>query len=111
MYRDDGIVGERTRAKLRELTEGFVGYPRALVVPDKAQRGHNFHRNTVHALAEMVAAMGLDDLLADFVDYLEANGTDTITTDASVASKRESQPSPSSATAPKRRRAKFPSLP
>ncbi len=33
---------------------------RALVVPDKAQRVHNFHRNTVHALAEMVAAMGLD---------------------------------------------------
>ena len=33
---------------------------RALVVPDKAERVHNFHRNTVHALAEMVAAMGLD---------------------------------------------------
>ncbi|MGA9277210.1 FMN-binding glutamate synthase family protein, partial [Ilumatobacter sp.] len=33
---------------------------RALVVPDKAQRVHQFHRNTVHALAEMVAAMGLD---------------------------------------------------
>jgi len=33
---------------------------RALIVPDKAQRVHNFHRNTVHALAEMVAAMGLD---------------------------------------------------
>lgn len=33
---------------------------RALVVPDKAERVHAFHRNTVHALAEMVAAMGLD---------------------------------------------------
>jgi glutamate synthase domain-containing protein 2 len=33
---------------------------RALVVSDKAQRVHNFHRNTVHALAEMVAAMGLE---------------------------------------------------
>ena len=33
---------------------------RAIVVEDKAQRVHGFHRNTVHALAEMVAAMGLD---------------------------------------------------
>jgi glutamate synthase domain-containing protein 2 len=33
---------------------------RALVVPDKAARVHRYHRNTVHALAEMVAAMGLD---------------------------------------------------
>ena len=33
---------------------------RALVVPDKAERVHHFHRNTVHALAEFVAAMGLD---------------------------------------------------
>ena len=33
---------------------------RALVVPDKATRVHQFHKNTVHALAEMVAAMGLD---------------------------------------------------
>jgi glutamate synthase domain-containing protein 2 len=33
---------------------------RALVVPDKAQRVHQFHHNTVHALAEMVAAMGLE---------------------------------------------------
>jgi glutamate synthase domain-containing protein 2 len=33
---------------------------RALDVPDKATRVHQFHRNTVHALAEMVAAMGLD---------------------------------------------------
>ena len=33
---------------------------RALNVPDKAERVHNYHRNTVHALAEMIAAMGLD---------------------------------------------------
>src|ERR1044072_5745463 len=33
---------------------------RALDVPDKAQRVHHFHKNTVHAVAEMVAAMGLD---------------------------------------------------
>jgi glutamate synthase domain-containing protein 2 len=33
---------------------------RALVVPDKATRVHQFHKNTVHALAEMIAAMGLD---------------------------------------------------
>lgn len=33
---------------------------RALVVPDKAERVLNFHRNTLHALAEMLAAAGLD---------------------------------------------------
>jgi glutamate synthase domain-containing protein 2 len=33
---------------------------RALVVSDKAERVHNYHKNTVHALAEMIAAMGLD---------------------------------------------------
>jgi len=33
---------------------------RALVVPDKAQRVYNFHHNTVEALAELVAAAGLD---------------------------------------------------
>ena len=32
---------------------------RALVVPDKAQRVANFHRNTLHALAELVGAAGL----------------------------------------------------
>lgn len=32
---------------------------RALVVPDKAERVHNFHRNTLAALAEMIAAAGL----------------------------------------------------
>ena len=33
---------------------------RAIVVPDKAERVLNFHHNTVHALAELVAAAGLD---------------------------------------------------
>jgi hypothetical protein len=33
---------------------------RALVVPDKAERVFNFHRNTLSALADMIAAAGLD---------------------------------------------------
>lgn len=33
---------------------------RALVVPDKAERVANFHRNTLKALAEMTGAAGLD---------------------------------------------------
>jgi glutamate synthase domain-containing protein 2 len=37
------------------------GLQRALVVSDKAQRVANFHRNTVEALAEVIAAAGLDD--------------------------------------------------
>ena len=32
---------------------------RAIVVPDKAERAANFHRNTLHALSELVAAAGL----------------------------------------------------
>lgn len=32
---------------------------RAIVVPDKAERVTNFHQNTLHALAELVAAAGL----------------------------------------------------
>ncbi|NII11689.1 FMN-binding glutamate synthase family protein [Oleiagrimonas sp. C23AA] len=32
---------------------------RALVVPDKAQRVYNFHRHTLHELAEILAAAGL----------------------------------------------------
>lgn len=32
---------------------------RALVVPEKAERVFNYHRNTIAALAEMLAAMGL----------------------------------------------------
>jgi glutamate synthase domain-containing protein 2 len=32
---------------------------RALVVPDKAARVHNFHRSTLHALKELVQAAGL----------------------------------------------------
>ena len=37
-----------------------AGRQRALVVPDKAQRVANFHRATVAALAELVAAAGLE---------------------------------------------------
>jgi len=33
---------------------------RALYVPDKAERVYNFHRSTLHALAELTAAAGLD---------------------------------------------------
>jgi glutamate synthase domain-containing protein 2 len=33
---------------------------RALVVEDKAKRVHNYHKNTVSGLAEMIAAMGID---------------------------------------------------
>jgi hypothetical protein len=33
---------------------------RALVVPDKADRVHNFHRATLESLAELTAAAGLD---------------------------------------------------
>lgn len=43
-------TGVATQDKLRQ---------RALVVPDKAQRVHNFHRNTLRGLAEMIAAAGL----------------------------------------------------
>ncbi|WP_370180003.1 FMN-binding glutamate synthase family protein [Alteriqipengyuania sp.] len=43
-------VGVATQDPLRQ---------RALVVPDKAERVHRFHRNTLRALAEMTAAAGL----------------------------------------------------
>ena len=33
---------------------------RGLVVPDKAERVYSYHKNTVHAVAEFVAAMGLE---------------------------------------------------
>ena len=33
---------------------------RALVVPDKTERVHQFHRNTMHALRELIAAAGLE---------------------------------------------------
>jgi glutamate synthase domain-containing protein 2 len=36
-----------------------LGRQKALVVPDKATRVANFHRNTMHALAELVQAAGL----------------------------------------------------
>ncbi len=44
-------VGVATQDPLRQ---------RALVVPDKAERVFNYHRNTLHALSEMIAAAGLE---------------------------------------------------
>ena len=43
---------------------------RALVVPDKAERVHRFHHNTLHALKELVQAAGLhhpNDISADHI--------------------------------------------
>jgi glutamate synthase domain-containing protein 2 len=44
-------TGVATQDKLRQ---------RAIVVPDKAQRVATFHRNTMHALAELLASAGLE---------------------------------------------------
>ncbi|WP_444884890.1 FMN-binding glutamate synthase family protein [Microbulbifer sp. PSTR4-B] len=44
-------TGVATQDKLRQ---------RALVVPEKADRVHNFHNNTLSTLAEMLAAAGLE---------------------------------------------------
>jgi len=44
-------VGVATQDRMRQ---------RALVVPDKAERVHNFHRNTLAALSDMIAAAGLE---------------------------------------------------
>jgi glutamate synthase domain-containing protein 2 len=44
-------TGVATQDKLRQ---------RALVVPDKAERVRNFHRHTLKALAELIAAAGLE---------------------------------------------------
>ncbi|MGN6086706.1 FMN-binding glutamate synthase family protein, partial [Trinickia sp.] len=65
---------------------------RALVVPDKSERVYNFHRNTLHALQEIVQAAGLDhpsqlrahhivrrisshevQLMSELLKYLEPN--------------------------------------
>jgi hypothetical protein len=42
----------------------------ALVVPDKAERVYNFHRQTLHALQELVQAAGLNhpsEITADHI--------------------------------------------
>lgn len=44
-------TGVTTQDRLRQ---------QALVVPDKAERVYNFHRNTLRALSELVSAAGLD---------------------------------------------------
>ena len=65
---------------------------RALVVPDKSERVYNFHRNTLHALKEIVQAAGLEhpsqlrahhivrrvsshevQLMSELLKYLETN--------------------------------------
>ena len=43
------------------VTTQDPGRQKALVVPDKATRVANFHRNTMHALMEMVQAAGLHE--------------------------------------------------
>ena len=43
---------------------------RALDVPDKATRVQQFHHNTMHALAEIVAAMGMDHTNELTVDHV-----------------------------------------
>jgi glutamate synthase domain-containing protein 2 len=49
-HTDQCPVGVATQDKLRQ---------RALIVPDKAERVANFHKNTVQALAEVIGAAGL----------------------------------------------------
>lgn len=44
-------VGVATQDPLRQ---------RALVVPEKSERVFNYHRNTLHALSELISAAGLD---------------------------------------------------
>ena len=58
---------------------------RALVVSDKAERVHNFHRNTVHAVAEMIAAAGADhpseigaDMMYKRISHTEVRRLDEI---------------------------------
>lgn len=41
------------------VTSADPARQRAIVVPDKAERVYNFHKNTVHALGELIAAAGL----------------------------------------------------
>jgi hypothetical protein len=50
-HTDKCPTGVTTQDKVRQ---------RALVVPDKAERVYNFQRATLEALAELVAAAGLD---------------------------------------------------
>jgi glutamate synthase domain-containing protein 2 len=42
------------------VTSQDPGRQRAIVVMDKAERVANYHRNTLHALSELVAAAGID---------------------------------------------------
>ena len=53
---------------------------RALVVPDKAERVHAFHKNTMHSLAELIGAAGLahpKEITADYLMCRDASGKAT----------------------------------
>jgi hypothetical protein len=50
-HTDHCPTGITTQNKLRQ---------RGLVVPDKAERVHRFHHNTLEALGELIGAAGLD---------------------------------------------------
>jgi glutamate synthase domain-containing protein 2 len=50
---------------------------RALVVPDKAERVHAFHKNTMHSLAELIGAAGLKhprEVTSDHLMCRDASG-------------------------------------
>lgn len=50
---------------------------RALVVPDKAERVHAFHKNTIESLAELIGAAGLmhpKEITADYLMSRDASG-------------------------------------
>lgn len=49
---------------------------RALVVPDKAERVYRFHRNTLHALQELVQAAGLSHPNQITADHILRRGAD-----------------------------------
>jgi hypothetical protein len=49
-------------------------------VPDKAQRVHAFHKNTMHSLAELIGAAGLahpKEVTADYLMCRDASGKAT----------------------------------
>ncbi len=55
------IVESNTEGKPFNRDQRSLMYQRAVVVPDKAERVPNFHHSTVRALAEVIAAAGLED--------------------------------------------------
>ena len=59
-WQGNGEVGACAGSAFHRHGFGVVHDQRGLVVADKAPRVHQFHRNTVNALAQYVAAAGLD---------------------------------------------------